>query len=45
MYEKIHQNIIIIKGLKHKKFKCKIVNMFLPTSFYLCFEYSKEPSY
>ena len=33
----------IITGLDKKKFKHKIVNIFLPISFNICFGCSKEP--
>ena len=36
---------IEIIGLDNIFFECKIVNIFLPIHFYICFGYSKEPSH
>ena len=34
-----------IAGLDKQNFECKIVNIFIPISFNVCFGCSKEPSY
>ena len=40
----IHPTVTIYTGLDNKKFHRKIVNIFLPIIFSICFGCSKEPS-
>ena len=41
----LQRNLHYVTGLDKQNFECKIVNIFLPITFNICFGCSKEPSH